>query len=801
MPGRGSVLMGKYDYMCLRARKARAGKILNNHYVRVLLWAIMLLSVVGWVYLVFMAKSPFGWLLLSLSIVLLMVLPWSKSELEHIPLGKGGSINDVLSANVFTVLGNNPTPLKFVRNIGKTRSGRFLAIRFGLTRQVLEAIATDVPNDMTPIFKRAMEIRELINAEVVSGGIILCAIIEMHPMSDKILHWLKLEKEDLYNGVDWYNHLYGLVRGTKKHIRDGGIARDLSFGYTPMLTRFGQNISERRNNFARSKIRFMSRREIIDKMIDIFSKGGRQNVTLIGTAGVGKTTIVRAFAEELLDADMKITNNLKYRQIVMLDANALISAAGSEGKLERLMTMIVNEAYSAKNIILCLDNAQLFFEEGVGSVDLSNFFTPIIEAGRLRMIMMMNEQRFLKIAANNPNLANCLNQVMIAPTNKEETIRIMQDNALEIEAKFGVVLTYLALKEAYRLSERYIHDMDMPGRAINLLETAASYAENGLVTERSVRVAIEKTKGVKLNVSETNEEKETLLNLEELIHKRMIDQEEAVKTVSDALRRAAAGVRSQSRPIGTFLFLGPTGVGKTELAKALAQVYFKGEGNIVRLDMNEYVTESDVARLLADGKDFSESLVAQVMKKPFSVVLLDEIEKAHPAVLTTLLQLLDEGILRDINNREVSFRDAIVIATSNAGADRIREYVKNGEDLAKMKAELIEEIIHSGQFKPEFVNRFDEICVFKPLGMSELREIVKLIIGSVNKTLEPRKISVVLDDEGIDELVRRGYDPMMGARPMKRIVQKTVENIIAKKILGDEIGDGAVVKITKDMLF
>lgn len=793
--------MGKYDYMSSRARKARAGKVLNNLYVRVLLLMIVLLSLAGWMYLVFMVKSPFGWLLFSVSIAFLMILPWSKSELEHIPLGKGHDINDVLSANVFTVLGNNPTPLKFVQNIGKTRSGRFLAIRFGLTRQVLEMVASEIPEDMTPVFKRAMEIRELINAEVVSGGIILSAIIEMHPMSDKILHWLKLEKEDLYNGVDWYNHLYGLVRGTKKHIRDGGIARDLSFGYTPMLTRFGVNISERKKNLARSKIRFMSRREIIDKMIDIFSKGGRQNVTLIGTAGVGKTTIVKAFAEELLDADIKIAKDLKYRQIVMLDANALISAAGGEGKLERLMTMIVNEAYLAKNIILCLDNAQLFFEEGAGSVDLSNFFTPIIEAGRLRMIMMMNEQKFLRIAANNPNLTNCLNQVMIPPTNREETIRIMQDNALEIEARFGVVLTYLALKEAYSLSERYIHDMDMPGRAINLLETATSYAEDGLVTDRSVRVAIEKTKGVKLNVSETSGEKETLLNLEELIHKRMIDQEEAVKTVSDALRRAAAGVRNQNRPIGTFLFLGPTGVGKTELAKALAQVYFKGEGNIVRLDMNEYVTENDVARLLADGKDYSDSLVAQVTKRPFSVVLLDEIEKAHPVVLTTLLQLLDEGILRDINNREVSFRDAIVIATSNAGAGRIREYVKNGEDLAQKKAELVEEIIHSGQFKPEFVNRFDEICVFKPLGVSELREIVKLIIGSVNKTLEPRKISVVLDDDGIDELVKRGYDPMMGARPMKRIVQKTVENIIAKKILGDEIGDGMVVKITKDMLF
>lgn len=792
--------MDKYDYMSLRARKARAGKILNNQYVRILFLLIAIFCIAGWIYFVFFNKSAFGWLLFSISIVFLMILPWSKSELEHVPLGKGNSINDVLSANVITVLGKEPTPMRFAQNLRKTRSGSFLAARFGLTRWVLEGIANEIPSDMSPVFRRAMEIREKMNAEVVSGGIIIIAIIEMHPEADRILHEMKLEREDLYDGIDWYNHLYGLVRGVNKHVRDGGIARDISFGYTPVLMRFGVNISERRHNYARAKIRFMNRREIIDKMIDIFSKGGRQNVTLIGAAGVGKTTIVKAFAEELLDADMKIAKDLKYRQIVMLDANALISAAGGEGAIERLMTMIVNEAFLAKNIILCLDNAQLFFEDGVGSVDLSNFLTPIIDAGRLRMIMMMNEQKFLKIAAKNPNLANNLNQVMVPPTNEEETIEIMQDNALEIEAKFGVVLTYLALKEAYRLSERYIHDMDMPGRAINLLETAANYAENGFVTEYSVRIAIEKTKGVRLNVSESSNEREMLLNLEDIIHKRMVDQEEAVKTVSDALRRAAAGVRSQNRPIGTFLFLGPTGVGKTELAKALAQAYFKCEGNIIRLDMNEYVTENDVARLLADGKDNPDSLVAQVMKRPFSVVLFDEIEKAHPAVLTTLLQLLDEGVLRDINNHEVSFRDAIVIATSNAGSDRIREFVKNGEDLMRKKSELVDEIIGNGQFRPEFINRFDEICVFKPLGVKELREIVRLIICSVNKTLEPRKISVKLDDGAIDELVGRGYDPMMGARPMKRIVQKTVENIVAQKILSNEVGDGMVIEISKEML-
>lgn len=792
--------MGDYSYRSKRAKKARAGRIFNNRYVRLLSLFAGMCAMVGWVYFVFWAKNPIGWLLFSFAIINMMILPWSKSELNHIPLGKGDSINDVLSANVMIVLGKDPTPLKFAQRLKKTRSGSFLAARFGLTQGILENIAQDISSDMGPVFERAMKIRERLNAEVVSGGIIAIAIVEMHPMADKILHEIKLEKEDLYDGVDWYNHLYGLVRGASLRVRDGGIARDLSFGYTPMLMRFGVNISVRQRNIARAKLRLVSHREVIEKMVDIFSKKGRQNVALIGPDGAGKTTIVKAFAETLLDADAKISSDLKYRQIIMLDASALISATSDSNRLERLVTIIFNEAFVARNIIICLSNAQLFFEDSTGSVDLSNFLMPIIEAGRLRMILMMDEHRFLQISAKNSALANNLNQILVVPANEEETMKVMQDNVLEIESKFGVLLTYLALKEAYRLGERYIHDMEMPGRALNLLETATSYAEGGVVNERSVRAAIEMTKGIRLNLSESAEEKNTLLQLEQLIHERMIDQDEAVKTVSDALRRAAAGVRNQNRPIGTFLFLGPTGVGKTELAKALAQVYFGGEDDIVRLDMNEYVTEGDVARLIAEGKDNPESLVAQALKRPFSVVLFDEIEKAHPAVLATLLQLLDEGILRDAGNHEISFRDAIVIATSNAGANKIRECVEKGEDLAQKREELIDEMIQSGQFKPEFVNRFDEVCIFGPLGTNELEEIVRLIVKSINKTLEPRKISVELDEGAIDVLVERGYDPKMGARPMKRIVQKTVENIVAQKILGDEAGDGTVIRVTKEMV-
>ena len=306
--------------------------------------------------------------------------------------------------------------------------------------------------------------------------------------------------------------------------------------------------------------------------------------------------------------------------------------------------------------------------------------------------------------------------------------------------------------------------------------------------------------GVKMQSTQNEEDKARLLNMEELIHERMVDQEGAVKAVSDALRRAAAGVRNEKRPIGTFLFLGPTGVGKTELAKALSEVYFRGEGTMIRIDLNEFVDSTDVQRLIADGSVDELSLTAQVMKHPFAVVLLDEIEKAHPQVLTTLLQLLDEGILRDIKNREVSFRDTIVIATSNAGADKIRDYIDEGLSMAEVKDELTNELIRAGDFKPEFLNRFDEICAFEPLSKEVLVQIIDLILNGVNKTLEPQKISVTVDEGGKKLLVDAGYDPKLGARPMRRIVQKTVENIVAKNVLSGAAGNGEKIHITTAMI-
>lgn len=789
--------MDKFNYYSRRAREARFSKIFKNPALRLFIWLLIFASLVGFFYALFFLHNSLGWLLLGLTIIGCIFMTWLKHEAIPVPVGHTDDINDLLSRNVLRLMGPQPTPQDLAHKLSQTRSGKFLALRFGLTPELLLQVASEIPADLEPVLATARQIWQKTDGETISGGMIAVAILQNHPNHEQILRSMRLDLQDLCTGIIWYNHLHGLVKIARERHRDGGIARDLNFGYIPTLQRFGRNLSV---GGVKTQVQLATHRDIVSKMLSVFSNSGRQNVALIGPEGSGRSTIVHAFAEEIMDADAKISNNLKYRQVFMLDAAALISAASGPGQLESLVMRILNEAHAARNIIVFLDNAQLFFEEGTGSVDISKVLLPILETGRLRMILTMDEQRFLEISAKNTTLANTLNKIIVPPAGRDETMKVLQDKVPLMERKYHVVCTFWALQESYRLSEKYIHNIAMPGRAFRLLESACSYAEDGFVTAKSVQLAIESTQGVKVRTSDNEQDRSKLLQLEELIHQRMVNQTEAVKAVSDALRRAAAGVRNENRPIGTFLFLGPTGVGKTELAKALSEVYFNGEDYIVRIDLNEYVTADDVSRLISKGVENPNSLTAQVLKHPFSVVLLDEIEKAHPQVLTTLLQMLDEGILRDAKNNEVSFHDTIVIATSNAGANHIRDYVAQGLDITQLKEELINALITDGHFKPEFLNRFDEICVFTPLSKTDLLRIVDLMIASVNRSLAPQKISVVLTDEAKRVLAERGYDPQMGARPMRRLVQKTIENLVAKLILSGQIGNGATITITPDML-
>ena len=792
-------LQPKFNYDSLRSQKARFSvRFGNAWHVVVIAIGIMIVVLGVWMLI---EHGSVGWLMLGLSGPMVMLSIWWEKDLKTAEINKNPqTIDDVMAADVLGNLPRRPTPTDIAEAITGTRAGQFLALRLGLTPNFLHNISIDNPDQTEQVWKAAIEIWQNTKSPKITSAVLAAAIVKQLPQHDSLLANMKIDFNDIEEAIKWYERIKALIEEhNKKPLRTGGIARDWSFGYTPLLSRFAQNISA---NISGQMLatKLAAHESALEQMMKIFSSGGRQNIALIGADGAGKSTVVSAFAEMLIDGHQGVPGSLMYQQVFMLDASSLVSVASGRGELENLVTMILNEAFLSKNVILCLDNAQLFFEEGVGSVDLSNVLLPILEAGRLRMILTMDEQRFLQISQTKPQLAHALNTIAIQPSNESETMKIMRDQLVLFEAQHKVRYMYQALAEAYRVGDRYVQDLVMPGKALKILEAAASYASDGLVTAQSVDDAIEKTLGIKISVASLSDEREKLLNLESLIHQRMINQSRAVTVVSDAIRRARTGVRNQNRPIGAFLFLGPTGVGKTELSKALADVYFGGEGSMIRLDLNEFVRPDDVARLIADGARDPGSLTAQVQKKPFSVVLLDEIEKAHPQVLTTLLQLLDEGILRDENNREISFRDTIVIATSNAGADRIREYIERGYQLEQFEQTFIDELINANLFRPEFLNRFDEIVLFRPLGKEELLQVVDLILAGVNKTLAPQKIQVAVEEEGKKLLVEAGYDPRLGARPMRRVVQRAVENTVAKQMLAGTVAPGSTTIITAEQI-
>ena len=786
-----------FDYNNLRAKKSR---LMNG--LRGILFLLKILKIVGILsgFCLILIDSAFGWLILAFSSIMTILIYWWNGELHRLEPSKELNIEGQLASNILGKLSKNPTSEQIAKVVLESSGGKFIISRFGLGKTTIESLSQIPQNSPENIFQTALQIQQKLKTKTVSGSVLALAIIRNFPNYETLLAQFYLDFEDLERGVLWHDHIFSLISQSKIPIKTGGIARDWSFGYTPTLNRFGVNITNQVSNNILMSSNLGQHKDLVSKMVEQFSGNGKQNIALIGADGVGKTTVVNSFAAKIANGSEKIPSNLKFRQVVSLDAASLIAAAPGRGEIENLLNYVLNEAYAAKNIIICLDNAQLFFEDGVGSVDVSNLLLPIIQAGTLRLILTLDEQRFLQISAKNPALAQAMNRLHVKPANYDETLAVMQDKLLIFEHQNGVFYQFQALKEAFKLSERYIFDLEMPGRAVRLLEMGAGFADNKIVTASSVEKAIEQTMNVKIATANVNEEKETLLNLEDLLHARMVGQEKAVSAVANALRRARTGVRNQNRPIGTFLFLGPTGVGKTELSKALSEVYFNGENNIVRLDLNEFVNLEDVSRLIADGARDASSLTAQMMKKPFSVVLLDEIEKAHPNVLTALLQVLDEGILRDEKNREVSFRDAIIIATSNAGSERIQELISRGYDSTSAEEIIVNDLIASREFRPEFLNRFDEIVVFEPLTKENLMQIIDLMIFGVNKTLAGQKITVSVTPEAKILLANLGYDPKLGARPMRRVIQRVVENTIARKMLSGEAQAGSSIEITPEIV-
>lgn len=784
-----------------RARDARVSVVLDSKLLRFMLGSVALLSLIGWVVTVFILHNSIGNFLLIVISYTLMPIFWYHGELMELvpsePLSISSQLDSVLERRLLGRLKNPVTPQQLVDVAMDLPGGIFFNNRFAVVPGFLRNLSSAEPGDTEAVWGNSLQLATQLEGESeVTAAAVIAGLIYSIENYNFYLAQLQLDGDDVIAGLKWQTHISHVLEHIQEKKSSGGLGRDLSFGWAPQLNRVGINITESisRGGILRREIE--GHEEVLNQMMHVLAQSGRRNATLVGEVGVGKTTLVYALAQKLISASKAISPELRYRQIIELDASTLISRAKGRGELENLLIRLFNEAIHAKNIILFLDEAQLFLQDGTGSVDLSSILLPVLEGGALQIVLAISDQQWLRLSQTNPSLAQLMNRVVVSPLDQNDTMLVMEDQILLLEGRNPVVYMHQSLTQAYKLADRFIRDQAFPGKAIRLLEAAAGFAEQKhFITEKSVQQAVEKSFDVKVQTASSSEERDTLLNLEGRIHERMINQIHAVQVVSDALRRARAGVSNQNKPIGTFLFLGPTGVGKTELSKALAAVYFGGEDRLIRVDLNEYSQASDVTRLLEIGSENTNSLTAQISKQPFSVVLLDEIEKAHPNVLNVLLQLLDEGMLRDSQNKPVSFRDAIIIATSNAGADKIREHIAVGEQLEQFEGSFIDGLIDSNVFRPEFINRFDETVLFRPLSINELKQVVDLILIGINKTLAAQKVSVQLTDAAKGFLAETGYDPRLGARPLRRVTQRSIENIMAQKLLSGSVQPGTVVQL------
>ncbi|MCA9325868.1 ATP-dependent Clp protease ATP-binding subunit [Candidatus Saccharibacteria bacterium] len=774
--------MEHLDLHSVRANKARLGKKVGTFgYNSIFALGFVMLLTGG---LLVYADYHLGWSLVGISLFCYMAALWVQYDLLVVK-ASGQGLNNRISKDVLTALDPKQpmTPQSVWQALSNHWQTMFIMNHLILPPHFVDDLLTVDEAGMEVIWQRATILADHQQSSTIEPGHVAAALLLTSPNVAASLTKIKHKPADVEAIANWLGRELALF--TRKKPKFGGIGRDWANGYTPRLNRFGTNISRA---IEQQNIEFGTLADSpgVTAVKAAFSQGTAA-VALVGEEGIGKTSHAYALAQNLL-AETK-DRNLEHRQIIALSPTQIISVARGPGDLEYIISALMNEAAHAGNIVLFLDDAQLFFQDGPGSMNATQILLPVLQSRRVQFVFALTPRDFQQLKSTNQAFANLLTPVVLQELSEAGVLESLTRAATNFEIQQKLVVSYEALLEAYRLSGRYEQDLAYPGKAIQLLEQSLVHNVSGIVNAQAVQAAIEQTKGVKAG-SAAPAEADQLLNLEDQIHQRMINQSRAVSVVANALRRARAGVSNPNRPVGSFLFLGPTGVGKTELAKSIAATYFGDATNMIRLDMSEYQQESDVARMLSGGEHESSNLLLQVRQKPFSVVLLDEIEKAHPNILNLLLQMLDEGQLTDDRGRKASFKDTVVIATSNAGADTIRERIEKGEELESFEKQFIDELINGGQFKPELLNRFDEIVLFRPLKPEELAQVVGLMLNEVNQTLSQQQISVELSDAAVQKIVEVGNDPRLGARPMRRAMQRAVEDVVAQKILKQEAQPG-----------
>lgn len=604
-------------------------------------------------------------------------------------------------------------------------------------------------------------------------------------MVENVTAWITIQ-EDLRQQWKYF-------RARARFKPKSGMNRAMTATATPLLDRYAHDLTQlARNGFLHPCI---ARDKEMDEIFRLMEGG--HNVVLVGNPGVGKTAIVDGIAQRMVTED--VPEILQDKRLVSLSIATLVGSDARFGGLEQRLNTIINEMTHSGNIVLVLDNLQNLVgvsSAGGATLDLSEIVSAALANKQFLSLATTNPLDFRRYIEPAAGLASAYTRITIEEVETDAAIRILEATSATVEYRHHVYFSYAAIEKLVTLSRRYLHDRYLPEKAISLMEEVAVAVHTTrrgvpVVTAEDVaRVVAEKTNIALTQVSES--ESGRLLHLEERIHERVIGQDEAVTAVASALRRARTELRDMKRPIVNLLFLGPTGVGKTELAKTVAEVYFGGEANMIRLDMSEYQESGSIAQLLGASPGFSGSgsggyLTEAVRRQPFALVLLDELEKAHPDILNVFLQVMDDGRLTDSSGRTIDFTNVILIATSNAGTEILQDGLRAQRPLESIKAQLLQSELRK-YFRPEFLNRFDQIVVFRPLSKTEIVSITKLLLGEVARRLAEKGITLEASEAAIRELADAGFDPLFGARPMRRLIQDRVDDALAKFLLTGKLG-------------
>ena len=724
--------------------------------------------------------------------------------------------------------------------------------------------------EFSPRAEEAINAAAAISDELNSGDIgtehlLLAMLRDVECVGTRLLHTMQLDIRKLY--ADTLHAMGAADHYQEKELASGRAMMKTQGGATPTLDQYSRDLTKLAAEGKLDPV--IGRESEITRVMQILSRRTKNNPCLIGEPGVGKTAIVEGLAERISIGD--VPGMLKDRRLVVLDLSGMVAGSKYRGEFEERIRSVVREVTASKNVLLFIDELHTLIGAGgaEGALDAANILKPSLSRGEIQVIGATTIDEYRKYIEKDAALERRFQPVTVEEPSREEAVEILRGLRPYYERHHHVRISDGALEAAVGLSERYISDRRLPDKAIDLVDEAASKLRIGLYTHKTgagqeaaeiAKVAAEKEAAVlsgdigrarelqeqqealeakakakkgrsrkkrtdelvvgeeivaevvsewtKIPVARLAEaESKRLARLEKELHRRVIGQDEAVAAVAGAIRRGRVGLKDPRRPTGSFLFLGPTGVGKTELSKAVAAAVFESEQSMIRVDMSEYMEKYSVSKLIGSppgyvGYDEGGQLSEQVRRHPYSVILFDEIEKAHPDVFNILLQVLDEGHITDAHGRRVDFKNTCIIMTSNAGAQSIVDPKRLGfsaqadekKDYEAMRNGVMDQVKRI--FRPEFLNRIDEIIVFHPLSESEVGRIAAL---ETKKLVERAKsqlgITMKVTPGARRYLAKKGFSPKFGARPIKRVIQTEIENPLSEMILCGELREGDEIAV------